>query len=128
MMETEKTCLYCQKPFVPAHGNKEYCCDSHYDEARRERQKQRRDPVARLIAILMENHEKIYAAYLSGKTELNQEEISARQIDLSLARQVKPPAGHEGLMYDFGEFSLLTDRNFQTFKIIKNDTSTINPE
>lgn len=129
-MENTKMCAYCYTPFTPGHGNDRYCCHHHFDLAKKERQKQRRDPVARLISILMENHENLDGLNQQGKTELTRAEVYAFKIDLSLARYIQPPEEFKGqLMLDFGQYALITDKNFEHFKLIKHDTfSTIDPE
>ncbi len=122
-METEKTCRWDQVVFTPDHKNQVYCCDTCYDAAKAERQKQKRDPVKNLILILMRNHERIDMAYKNGKRDLDKQGVEAYNIDLSLSRRMQPPAEFAGkIMMDFGTYFLLTETNFQKFKIFKHGT------
>jgi len=124
-METEKTCPWDGEKFTPTHNNEIYCSDACYDAAKAERQKRKRDPVRGLILILMNNHERIANVYTEGKTSLTNQELEAYGIDVSLSRHMQPTTEHSGkLMLDFGEYYLITEPNFLTFKICKHGTST----
>jgi hypothetical protein len=115
----------CKEPFLPEHGNEEYCCDEHQEEAKLEAQKERRDPIKHFIPILMKNHERIETMFLQGMTEVTSEVLEAYAVDLSLCRHVKAPATHVGkLMLDFGTYYLITETDFLIFKLFKHDTNT----
>lgn len=125
-MKNEKICNYCNTPFSPYHGNELYCCDHHAELAKKERQKERRDPVAHLISIIMENHKILDRVFKNGVTQLTKENITELGIDISLKRFLKPPVGcKETLMLDFGRYALLTDTTFNNFKIVQHDTYSI---
>lgn len=124
-MQTEKVCPWCGDLFTPEHGNDAYCCPDHQEQAKKERQKRKRDPVSRFFPILMRNHEAIGKLFADGKMELTAEEVIAYGIDLSLCRHMQPPLEHQGkLLLDFGQYYLITETNFLTFKIFKHDTAT----
>ncbi len=119
----KRECRWDQVVFTPDHKNQIYCCDACYDAAKAKRQKQKRDPVKNLILILMSNHERIDNAYKDGKLELDLKAVEAYDIDLSLSRRLQPPSEFAGKrMLDFGMYFLITDNNFQTFKIFKHGT------
>lgn len=118
------TCPWCGDDFTPDHGNDTYCGDDCKYDAKRDRQKTKRDPISRFIPILMANHEAIHYLSDMGKLELSRSEVDAYTIDISLSRHMQPPGEHAGkLMLDFGEYFLITDLNFLTFKIFKHDTT-----
>ena len=118
-------CAWCGGKFTPTHGNNKYCCDEHEDEARKLRQKNDRDPTARFLPILRDNHRIIAALVRAGKTELTKSEMDAYQIDISLCRHLQPPPEHEGkLLLDFGHYFLITESDFLTFKIYKHEQDT----
>ena len=124
-MKKEKKCKLkrCQKPFLPGHGNKKFCCDEHYDEEKLESQKEKRDPIKQLISIMTKNHERIHTIFLDGLAEVTIDILEAYGVDISLCRHLQPPAQHEGkIMLDFGAYHLIPETNFKTFKIFKNDT------
>lgn len=121
-MSIEKTCLWCKNLFESNHGNDNYCCIEHQEEAKKERQKQKRDPIKSFIPILMKNHEILNKIYTNGKHELSANEIEAYGLDISLCRHMQAPQAFEGkLMLDFGTYYLITEHNFLTFKIEKHD-------
>jgi hypothetical protein len=125
-MTTQKKCLWCGALFTPEHGNSKYCRTDHEDEARKLRQKVKRDPIARFLPILMGNHLIIDGLNNRGITELTKGEFEAYGLDISLCRHMLPPAEHLGkMMLDFGDYYLVTDPSFLTFKIYKHaDTLT----
>ena len=122
-MHKERNCLLlrCSEVFEPEHGNQWYCCIEHQAEARKERQKERRDPIALFILILMRNHEVIDKLYNEGEIEPSRKLIEAYGFDISLCRYMQPPPEHHGkLMLDVGDYFLITDTQFLTFKIFKH--------
>ncbi len=123
-MSTEKICPWCETEFVPTHGNQTYDTPECANAAKAEQQKTKRDPVAKFIPILINNHERIESAFNDGKVELTREEIELYQIDISLVRYLKPSPQFEGhLMLDLGVFFLITRPDFSTFKIFKHETA-----
>jgi hypothetical protein len=124
-METEKKCPWCGDVFTPEHGNETYCSTECQNDSRRHRQKQKRDPIAPFIPVLMENHAILHDLYKIGKKDLTPNEIGACKLDLSLCRYLQPPPPLFGkLLLDFGIYILVTDTNFLIFKIETHDTLT----
>ncbi len=123
-MTTIKKCAWCGEEFTPLHGNSIYDTPGCEEAARLERQKKKRDPIARFLPILVNNHEVIDHLTSKGKTEITKQEVEAYQLDLSLCRHLQPPPEHEGkIMLDFGEYYLITEPDFLTFKIYNHVTS-----
>lgn len=125
-MTKNKSCAWCGEEFTPLHGNTIY--DSHECEeaARLDRQKKKRDPIARFLPIMVSNHEAINRLYNEEKMEFTRKEVDAYNIDISLCRHLQPPPEHEGkILLDFGEFYLTTETDFLTFKIFKHAASSI---
>ena len=123
-MTAQKKCLGCGKIFIPNHGNNNYHEPSCEREARRKRQKAKRDPISRFIRILVSNHEIISRLYREGKTDLKRDEAEAYQIDFSLFRNLIPPPQHQGkIMMDVGDYYIISEPNFLNLKIFKHDTA-----
>jgi hypothetical protein len=121
-----KKCAWCGDEFTPTHGNSIYHTVECEEASRLDRQKKKRDPIARFFPIMMSNHEVIDLLNSEGKTEMAKQEIEAYQLDLSLCRHLQPPPEHEGkIMLDFGEYYLITEPDFLTFKIFKHATYSI---
>ena len=119
-----KTCLWCGEKFEPRHGNNEFCSTGCQDQAKRERQKQKRDPIKNFIPILIKNHEILDRIFNEGKTVISSAEVEAYDLDISLCRYLHPPPEHLGkILLDFGVFYLITESDFKTFKIYKHATS-----
>ncbi len=124
-MEKLKNCAWCGNEFTPIHGNSIYDTAECEEAARMERQKRKRDPIARFLPIMMKNHEVIDHLNNTDKTEITRQDIEAYQLDLSLCRHLQPPPEHEGkIMLDFGEYFLITDTDFLNFKIYKHETAS----
>jgi len=124
-MATQRECAWCGEIFTPRHGNDSYCSPDHNYQAKKERQKSKRDPIKDFIPILMTNHEIIDRIHQSGKTEINREELEAYKIDISLCRFLKMTSDKtERLMLDFGRYYLTTTADFLTFKIYKHATTS----
>ncbi len=124
-MSAEKKCLWCSKQFTPGHGNSNYCSQECAIAAKAERQKAKRDPIARFIPILVANHEKLESLFNEGTIELSREALELHQIDISLVRYLKPPPEHHAyLMLDFGVFYMITNSTFLNFKIFKHETTS----
>ena len=120
-MET-KNCLYCQQPFEPEHGNDCYCSAECYALAKAKRQKSIRDPVKELIRIILQNHRIISKLFTEGITVLGFRDVERYGIDISVCQQlIFQEEGSVSLAYSFGEFLLIPDSNFQTYKIEKNE-------
>ena len=123
-MSIEKVCLWCGDLFTPNHGNDNYCCREHQEEAKKDRQKQKRDPIKKLIPILMANHEILDNLVIQGKSELTADEVEAYHLDISLCRHLKTQGEHiVKLMLDFGTYYLITETDFLIFKIHKHATT-----
>ncbi len=119
-----KKCAWCGEEFTPLHGNSIYDTPICEEASRLDRQKKKRDPIARFFPIMMSNHETIDRLDSEGKAELTRKEVDAYKIDLSLCRHLQSPPEHEGkIMLDFGEYFLITGTDFLTFKIYKHVTS-----
>lgn len=124
-MEKLKNCAWCGDEFTPLHGNSIYDTSECEESARLERQKKKRDPIARFFPIMMSNHEAIDRLIKEGKTELTRKDVDAFKIDISLCRHLQTPLEHEGkIMLDFGEYYLITETDFLTFKIYKHVESS----
>lgn len=122
-METAKQCPWCEDQFTPTHKNEVYCSPACNSAAKAERQKRKRDPIKAFIPIMMNNHEQIEAMFMQGITEASMSQLEAFKVDISICRHLKSPPAIEGkLLLDFGEYLLITDTNFQKFKIEKHDT------
>ena len=121
-MTTQKNCLWCGREFTPAHGNDSYCCPEHQEEAKKDRQKKRRDPIKNFIPIMMKNHEQIERMVALGMLTCTAQQLMAFEVDISLCRFLKSPQYPDNVVLDFGEFILITDSNFLTFKIEQHDT------
>lgn len=122
----KKICTRCNNEFIPTNGNQIYCPEECYDLSKAVRQKENRDPIKRFIAILMKNHQKLEWLYLNRYRMLSYLELSIFGVDISLSRQIEPPLGCSSkIVFDFGEYSLTPDLNFKTFKLTKNDSTTI---
>jgi hypothetical protein len=125
-MTKNKSCAWCGEEFIPLHGNTIYDSPECEEAARLDRQKKKRDPIARFFPIMIINHEAINRLYNEGKMEFTRKEVDAYNIDISLCRHLQPPPEHEGkILLDFGEFYLTTETDFLTFKIFKHATSSI---
>lgn len=123
-MSKAKKCAWCSEGFIPNHGNSMYDKPECEEAAKKERQKLKRDPIARFIPILVRNHEIISRLYLGGKTDLNKEEAEAYQIDFSLFRNLLPPVEHQGkILMDVGDYYLISEPNFLKLKIYKHDSA-----
>jgi len=121
----EKTCAWCDDSFKFEHGNDIYCSDDCEDQARKKRQKQKRDPIRHFIPLLVRNHEILDDLIKDGKSEITNAEIEAYGLDISLCRHLNPPIEHHGkVMLDFGTYYLITETDFQIFKIHKHETET----
>jgi hypothetical protein len=119
---TQKICVWCGNPFEPTHGNSNYDSAECQEKAKKKRQKQKRDPIKGFLPILMKNHEILDKHFTDGKLEITFSEIEAYDLDISLCRRLNPPTEHVGKsMLDFGTYYLITDTNFQTFKIYKHE-------
>src|ERR1039457_5238778 len=104
-MSLEKPCLWCGDQFIPTHGNDNYCCTEHQDEAKKDRQKRKRDPIKGFIPILIRNHEILDELINKGKLELTRNEVEAYGLDISLCRHIQAPKEFEGmLLLDFGTY------------------------
>lgn len=124
-MEKLKNCAWCGDEFTPKHGNNIYDTAECEEAARLDRQKRKRDPIARFLPILVKNHEVIDRLNREGKTEITRQEIAAHQLDISLCRHLQPPPEHEGkIMLDFGDYYLITEPEFLTFKIYKHEAAS----
>lgn len=122
-MEKLRKCAWCSDEFTPIHGNSIYDTAECEESARLDRQKKKRDPIARFLSILTKNHEIIDRFYNSGKTEITRIEMEAYNLDISLCRHLQPPPELEGkILLDFGAYFLVTEPDFLTFKINKYDS------
>ena len=122
-METQKICLWCQESFTAKHGNESYCCEQHILDAKADRQKRKRDPIARFLPIMTKNHELLEHIISEGIFECSADQLQAYGVDISICRFMKSAEQYpEHVVLDFGEYLLLTDHLFQNFKIVVNDT------
>jgi hypothetical protein len=114
----------CGEPFTPKHLNEGYCSFEHQNEAKRARQKLHRDSYKRFIPLFIKNNDRMAELIANGITNLTPEDIDRFELDISLCRTCRPPDNYpDSIMMDFGEFYLLTNKNFLTFQLFKHETA-----
>ncbi len=120
-MTNLKKCKWCNEEFIPDHGNDTYCSDHDYD-AKRERQKQERDPIKHLLILLKDNHKALHSMFCDGILEANAVLLEAYRVDISLCRYLQSSTEHKGMLtLDFGQYFLTTDNTFSLFKLHKHN-------
>lgn len=124
-MITEKSCLWCNMPFIIEHGNDGYCCGECADSAKRDRQKRKRDAVKKFFPIMFRNNEALEQLYIEAIMEPTAEQLEQRQVDISMCRWCRNPDCTNSILLDAGDYYLITDLQFKNFKLHKhvNDDS-----
>ena len=114
---SKRKCRWCDGDFVPVHGNNTYCPDHEYD-AKKERQKQERDPIKHLLILAKNNHKGLDAMFRDGELQPNTDTFGYYKVDISFCRYLQPPPEHAGKrMLDFGQYFLIKDPHLETFKL-----------
>lgn len=124
MIGDKLLCPNCKETFDEKHGNDVYCSVRCEDLAQKKRQKEERDPVKELLLIVKHNHKGLKAMDDAGIVEPSRDDLELYGVDISLSRFIHLPGLEEGqIVMHFGEYNLITDKDFQKFKIIKNETA-----
>jgi hypothetical protein len=124
-MDITQICPWCNKEFKSNHRNKSYCSDEHRMEAKKERQKEKRDPIKVFFPIMMKNHEQLKLMFNIGLKEVTGKQLLAYGVDISLCRHIKQDSENGEIhSFDFGEYCLIYDKSYSKYKISKNDSKT----
>lgn len=115
----------CSREFEPEHGNKVYCSEECYLKTKKSRQRRYRNGVKNLLHILLKNHKILDELWLTGKREFSEEELLQEGLDPSLCRHTFPNRNSKQFRHmDFGGYYLITENNFSSFKLYKNEISS----
>jgi hypothetical protein len=123
-MSLEKNCDWCGLVFTPTHGNDGCCGDECAYEKKKARQKEKRDAVKKFFPIMFQNNEMLEEMYDAGILEPTIKELENYGVDVSMCRYCHSTEGSNGIMLDAGAYYLITETNFQTFKLFKHDTES----
>jgi hypothetical protein len=121
----KKKCKYCEKEFVPAHGNNGICSDECTKAARKLRNYRRYNSVSRLLPIMLANHEILLGLFEKESLNPTGEELESEGLDFSLFHRLYPDINNKRhIRLDFGTFYIDTLDDFKTFKLSKHETTS----
>ena len=121
----KKKCKYCEKEFVPAHGNNGFCSEECTKAARKLRNYRRYNSISPLLPMMLANHELLNGLFEKKLLDLTAQELISEGLDFSIFRRLYPePGNNQFIRLDFGSFYLETLDNFLTFKLYKYETTT----
>jgi len=121
-MTPDKACDWCGQLFAPEHGNDECCTDECAYEKKKWQQKQKRDAVKKFFPIMFLNNEMLEQMFDDGILKPTAKELENYGVDISMCRYCHCSDGTDNIMLDAGAYYLITEVNFQTFKLLKHDT------
>ncbi len=120
----DKVCKYCGDIFISTHGNDGYCSEECEKEARKLRNHLRYNSISSLFPVMLANHKLLEGYFEAKRFDFSGEELENDGLNFSIYRKLYPePNNLDLIRLDFGTYYLETNKNSQTFKLYKNETT-----